>query len=124
MRGIEGLEVDDARGVVGFHVAGRLVVVGREDFERLGRLAPGARWLAVDSSRGRLKVPGLRLVDGRRVVAARMIVGAGPFERVTYRNGQAFDLRLENLVVAAGTARVSRRNGWPPTRPLQPAGPP
>lgn len=111
MRGTYGHEVDSAQGVVGFYVAGRLVVLDLEDFDRLQRLAPGAHWLVLDGSRGRVKVPGLRLVDGRRVVAARLIVDAGPFERVTYRSGREFDLRRGNLLVTQGAARVSRAPG-------------
>lgn len=113
MRGIQGVEVDSEAGVAGFYVACRLIVIDLADFERIRSLGPGARWVVLSSSRGRSKVPGLLHPAYGRMVVARLIVGARDDERLTYRNGEPFDLRRGNQIVSDGLARFPRRHALP-----------
>lgn len=98
MHNMHALETDTDRNLAGFWLSCRFTVLDLDVLEAMARtLAPGWRW-TTDTSRGRLR-PVLRLADGRRVKAARVIVSATQHREVGTRDGDAFHLTRGNLVV-------------------------
>lgn len=106
---VNGLEVDEPLGLVGFSVAGRSTVLDLSDLRRLLTLRPEVRW-TTGTSRGQT-TPVLRFPDRGPVMAARVILGATDFQTVGYANGNRFDLRRSNLVLHNESRRHPKR--WP-----------
>ncbi len=67
------------------------------DWQRLETLGESATW-TVGRSGGR-PVPMVGLPGQRPAIVARLLLGAGRWQQVRYRNGDAFDLRRGNLIL-------------------------
>lgn len=104
--------IDEEHGLAALRIFWDLMVLEIPDAVRLAREFPGARYGSGrygGSSGIHLRVP-LLYFGGRPIRPARALMDAQAGERVHYRNGRTFDLRLKNLLI------------WPP-RPAAPAAP-
>jgi len=92
---------------------GRFAVVDAVDFDQLVAAGVSANWHIGVDDRGADHVR-IRSAKPERfpvVSVARLITGAGPRERITFRDGDRLNLRRENLRVSPrkpGAALTSR----------------
>ena len=75
------------------------------------------RWIVNGDGRGRQYVRCYkRGVAGELALVARLLVGAGRGDRISYANGDRLDLRAENLTVQTLSAihirRCGRSDAW------------
>jgi hypothetical protein len=81
--------------------AKRYAIVFEEDYQNLIDAGLTPRW-RVKKDRGAIRVMVWNRNTGYEVAVARLIVGAGAKQSVTYANGNPLDLRASNLVVGLG----------------------
>lgn len=109
---IQEAVIDEAHGLAALRIFQDIMVLEIDSAVELARRFPGARYGSGrygGSSGIHLRVP-LLYFGGRPIRPARALMDAQAGERVHYRNGRTFDLRLKNLLI------------WPP-RPAAPAAP-
>lgn len=102
--------IDEERGLAGLRIFHDIMILELAGAVRLTQEFPGARYGTArwGGTRGTqyTRVPVLYF-NGKPIRPARVLAGALHGERVHYRNGNTFDLRVGNLLL------------WPP----RPAGP-
>ena len=97
--------------------AKRYAILFEADYQNLIDLGLSPRW-RVKKDRGVIRVMVWNRATGYEVAVARLIVGAGPKQSVTYANGNPLDLRASNLVVGLGKALRNDRNEIQPSKHL------
>src|SRR6516162_4081781 len=97
--------------------AKRYAIVLEPDYQNLIDLGLSSRW-RVKKDRGAIRVMVWNRATGYEVAVARLTVGAGAKQSVTYANGNPLDLRANNLVVGLGKALRNDRNEIKPSRHL------
>jgi hypothetical protein len=82
-------------------------VIDAADLERILALGISPHWQANPNKRnGRLYVRTTYRGSRNKVPVSRFITGAGDRQCVSYRDGNVFNLRRENLVIGKGYARM------------------
>ena len=81
--------------------AKRYAILFEQDYQNLMDLGLTPRW-RVKRDRGAIRVMVWNRNTGYEVAVARLVVGAGSKQSVTYANGNPLDLRASNLVVGLG----------------------
>lgn len=94
-----------APAAVAFMVGGDWVAVDAADWLRIA--AAGFHWCRGLS--GGRPVPMIARAGVGRMIVARVIAGAGEWQKVGYRNGDRFDLRRGNLILSARRFAQPRR---------------
>jgi hypothetical protein len=89
--------------------AKRYAILFEQDYQNLIDLGLSPRW-RIKNDRGAKRVMVWNRATGYEVAVARLIVGAGAKQSVTYANGNPFDLRAINLVVGLGRGLRNDRN--------------
>jgi hypothetical protein len=97
--------------------AKRYAILFEEDYQNLIDLGLTPRW-RVKRDRGAIRVMVWNRATGYEIAVARLIVGAGARQSVTYANGNPLDLRASNLVVGLGKALRNDRNEIKPSKHL------
>jgi hypothetical protein len=97
----------DGREIVYIPLAGKgEATLYHDDFERLQELGLSLSWNRLPN--GYVTAPAYK-APGKSIQVARVILDAGPFERVKYINGDPTDLRSKNLCLLSGGG-ASRRD--------------
>jgi hypothetical protein len=89
--------------------AKRYAILFEQDYQNLMDLGLTPRW-RVKRDRGAIRVMVWNRNTGYEVAVARLVVGAGSKQSVTYANGNPLDLRASNLVVGLGKGLRNDRN--------------
>src|SRR6516165_11704459 len=97
--------------------AKRYAILFEQDYQNLMDLGLTPRW-RVKRDRGAIRVMVWNRNTGYEVAVARLVVGAGSKQSVTYANGNPLDLRASNLVVGLGKGLRNDRNEIKPSKHL------
>lgn len=95
---------DDGLTVFVTLTSGKAAMIDRDDYERFLNEGLSLNWYAVTDRNGNQYVNVYRHAFGNNTTVARLIMGAGRGEVISYYNGNSFDLRKANLRRGEGPA--------------------